>query len=79
MWTHRYRHTTTPHLSLHSKMVVATTARTDYNDLDRLARPVLQDVLESVAVLKAAEVHSQRRAACDSIPHCQQHAQAFPN
>jgi hypothetical protein len=63
MWTHDYGHTTTSHLSLHSKLAVATTARTDYNDLDGLARPVLQDVLESVPVLKAAEVHSQWRAA----------------
>ena len=30
---------------------MATTARTDYDDLDGLARPVLQDVLESVPVL----------------------------
>ncbi len=78
MWTHSYRHTTNSHPSLHSKLAVATTARTDYNDLDGLARPVLQDVLESVPVLKAAEVHSQWGAACNSISHCQQHAQAFP-
>ena len=62
----------------HSRLTVSTTALTDYNDLDRLARPVLQDVLESVPMLKATEVHSQWRAACNSIPRCQQHAQVFP-